>query len=203
MACVVILLTGLAHAEQAPPAPSAPAKDEFNFELGAPGEHKPSLVQDPAEKLRLQKLEERVKLRRKMLLTHQALGFITLGALLATNIIGTLHFEDKFNGDHTDIYKNAHLGLGIASSAVFAATAATALFAPNPYPKPIKFDTAFIHKASMAVAAACFVTQLILGPITAVSEGKLYQKDLALAHTVVGWSAFGFMSIGTVAYLIK
>src|SRR6478735_3984899 len=155
MACVLMLLTSLAHAEQAPPAPSAPAKDEFNFQLGAPGEQKPALVQDPAEKLKLQRLEGRVKVRRSMLIAHQVLGFITLGALAATNIIGTLHYVDKFAGDHDDRFKDAHLYLGIGTSVVFTAAASTALFAPNPYPKPIKFDTALLHKVSMAVAAAC------------------------------------------------
>jgi hypothetical protein len=207
MALVLLLASStVARAETPPPAAAAPAKpaDEFNFDLSQPGEQKTAVVQSEAEKLRLARLEKRVHLRRSMLLAHQVFGFTTLGVLAVTNIIGTLHWVDKFGGGpDDDRYKDAHLGLGIASTTLFATTAMLALFAPNPYPKPIKFDTAFIHKASMAIAAAAFVAQIILGPISSISDGKLYQKDLALAHTVVGWSAFGFMAVGTIAYMVK
>jgi hypothetical protein len=190
----------------APPTTTPPpttTKDEFNFELGLPGAQKPGVVQSEAEKLRLQRLENRVHLRRRMLLSHQIFGFITIGALAVTNIIGALLYYDKFSGTDTQEFQPAHLGLGIATSVVFATTASLALFAPNPYPKPIKFDTALVHKASMAVAAACFVAQLIMGPIASNAEGQLYEKDLALAHNVIGWTALGFMIAGTVAYMIK
>jgi hypothetical protein len=213
MALVLCLTTSLARAEapapSSPPAPaapsSAPAKpDEFNFELTPPGEKKPEVVQSEEEKLRMKRLENRVHLRRNMLLAHQAFGFATLAALLATDIIGTLHYVDKFGGGpDDDRYKDAHLYLGVSATALFTTTAMLALFAPNPYPKPIKFDLAFVHKASMAIAAACFLAQVIMGPISAVSDGKLYQKDLALAHNVIGWGAFGFMTLGTIAYMVK
>jgi hypothetical protein len=201
----VVLTISLARAEEPTPAPPPPApSDEFNFELTPPGESKPALVQSEAEKLRLARLEERVILRRKLLLAHQAVGFVTLGLLLATDVLGTLNWYDKFGGGgDTGKYYDWHFGLAMASTATFATSAALALFAPNPYPKPIKWDTALVHKLSMAIAAACFVTQIILGPISWAAEGKLYQKDLALAHTVVGWSAFGFMTIGTGAYIVK
>jgi len=205
MALVLLLATStLALAEEPPPA-APPAKDEFNFELTPPGEKAPpSVVQSDAEKLRLARLDKRVHLRRNMLVAHQVFGFITLAALAATDVIGTLHWVDKFGGGpDDDRYKDAHLYLGGTTTALFATTAMLALFAPNPYPKPIKFDAAFVHKASMAIAAACFLAQVILGPISAVSDGKLYQKDLALGHTVVGWGAFGFMAVGTLAYVVK
>jgi hypothetical protein len=213
MALVLLMLASTANAEEKPPAqqPAQPAQpaagsspSDFNFDLSKPGEEKTGVVQSEAEKLRLQKLENKVHLRRRMLIAHQAFGFATLAALAATDIIGTLHWVDKFGGGpDDDRYKDAHLGLGITTTALFTTTAFLALFAPNPYPKPIKFDTAFVHKASMAIAAACFVAQVIMGPLSSVSDGKLYQKNLALAHTVVGWGAFGFMTIGTVAYMVK
>jgi hypothetical protein len=214
MALVLMVLASTANAQEKQPAqppaqqPAQPATgsapSDFNFDLSKPGEEKNGVVQSEAEKLRLQKLEHKVHLRRRMLLAHQAFGFATLAALAATDIIGTLHYVDKFGGGpDDDRYKDAHLGLGITSTALFTTTALLALFAPNPYPKPIKFDTAFVHKASMAIAAACFVAQVIMGPLSAVSDGKLYQKNLALAHEVVGWGAFGFMTIGTIVYLVK
>ena len=40
-----------------------------------------------------------------------------------------------------------------------------------------------------------------MGPLMAVSDGKLYQKDMALAHLVIGYSAFAFMGAGTLAFV--
>jgi hypothetical protein len=207
-ALVVVARPENARAEQAAPAPSdggaPPNTSDFNFDLTKPGEAKPAVVPSPEEKLRLERLERRVHLRRKMLVWHQAFGFITLATLAAANILGTLAFEDKYgSGNDTQRFKNWHLGLGIGASATFATSAALALFAPNPYPKPVKLDLALLHKVSMAVAAACFVAQLIIGPIMADSDGKLYQRNLAVSHLTVGWAAFGFMSVGTIAYLVK
>lgn len=187
----------------APAATPAPAEqkpgDEFNFEL-APAPQKPNLLDDAAQR----KLESRVKLRRKLLTAHQALGFATLGLLAVANILGTLLYVDKYGGgtDTGDLYPY-HQIFAIGATATFTASAITALAAPNPYPKPIKFDSAFVHKASMAIAAACFVAQIILGPVAAHYEGTLIQKDLALAHLVTGWGAAAFMAVGTLAYVFK
>jgi hypothetical protein len=206
---VFLVLAISAHAQTPPdggaPPDAAPAAtptksgDEFNFEL-APAPAKPNLLDETAQR----KLESRVKLRRKLLTAHQALGFATLGLLAVANILGTLLYVDKYGGgtDTGDLYPY-HESFAIAAATTFTATAITALVAPNPYPKPIKFDAAFVHKASMAIAAACFVTQLILGPVTAHYEGTLMQKDLALAHLVTGWGAAVFMTVGTLAYVFK
>jgi hypothetical protein len=87
----------------------------------------------------LQKLERRVHLRRHMLFWHQILGFITLGALAATDIIGTLNYVDKFGGGNASgAFQQAHIGLAAGTTITFATTAALALFAPNPYPKALE-----------------------------------------------------------------
>jgi hypothetical protein len=211
-ALLLLLLTftgSVAHA-QAPtaatptpttPTTSAPSDKDLNFDLF--GDQKQRSPLDVArEKDRIAKLEREVRLRRTLLKWHQALGFVTLGALAATDIIGQLNYMDKYGGGNdTGTYYNAHLGLGIATTAVFATTGTLALAAPNPYPKPIKFDAALVHKVSMALAAAAFVTQIILGPITWSREGKLDQRDLATTHLVVGYAAFGFMAAGTLSYV--
>jgi hypothetical protein len=190
-----------AAAPAATAAPAAPAKsgDEFNFEL-TPAPTKPSLLDESAQR----KLESRVRLRRKLLTAHQALGFITLGLLAVTNILGTLLYVDKYGGG-TDSYNLHwyHVGFAIGATGTFTGAALTALFAPNPYPKPIKFDAAFVHKGSMALAAVCFVAQLILGPLSKYYEGQLFQRDIALAHLVTGWGAMGFMTAGTLAWVFK
>jgi cytochrome b561 len=184
------------------PAPQTKSSEEMNFDLFG-NEQKKSPLDEAREKERVAKLEKRVGLRRQLLQWHQALGFVTLGLLAITDIIGTLNYYDKYasNGVDTGKYSTWHEGLGIGTASLFGVTGILALAAPNPYPKPLKLDAALIHKVTMALATACFVAQVIMGPIMAVSDGKLYQRDLALAHVVIGWGAFGFMGAGTLAFV--
>jgi hypothetical protein len=173
----------------------------FDFDLG--GEHKKSPEEEAKEKAKLTKLEHDVSVRRKLLLSHQALGFATLAVFAAQLVIGQLHYQDKFGreGTDTDVYKNPHLALGITTATLFGATGIVALAAPNPYPKPIKFDAALVHKLCMAVAAAGMVTQIILGPISKTRDGYLDQRDYAVAHLVTGYTTFAFMSAGVLSYV--
>lgn len=186
----------------APAAPAASTGNDLNFDLFG-NEQKKSPLDEAREKARLAELERKVHLRRQLLVWHQALGFVTLAALAATDIVGQLNYDDKYTRSGTDTgrFATAHEGLGIGTTIAFGATGILALAAPNPYPKPLRFDAALVHKVAMAVATACFVTQVILGPITAVSDGKLYQRDLATAHLVTGYGAFAFMAAGVLAYV--
>jgi hypothetical protein len=148
--------------------------------------------------------DRRVQIRRAMLKTHQALGFITLGLLAASLVLGQLDYYDKYGGGgDTGRYLMAHAGLSGLTTLTFAATGITALAAPNPYPKPIRFDGALVHKLSMALATAGMLTQIILGPITATRDGQLDQRDYARVHLGIGWATFGFMAAGVLAYVFK
>jgi hypothetical protein len=139
-----------------------------------------------------------------MLKTHQALGFVTLGLLAATMVLGHLDYYDKYGGGgDTGRYLMAHGGLAGLATVTFATTGILGVAAPNPYPKPIRFDAALVHKLSMALATTAMLTQIILGPITATREGQLDQRDYARAHLGIGWASFGFMAAGTLAYVFK
>jgi hypothetical protein len=172
----------------------------FDFSLG---EKKKSPEQEAQEKEKNAKIDSSVKVRRRLLLTHQALGFATLAVFAAQLVIGQLHYQDKYGreGTYTNRFEEAHLALGITTATLFAGTGIAALAAPNPYPKPIKFDAALVHKLSMALAAAGMVTQIILGPITAHRDGKLDQRDFAVAHLAIGYTTFAFMSAGVLSYV--
>lgn len=217
-ALVLVLLTGAVAGAQQPqasptpatppgaavpsmPSPSAPPSD-FDFDLGG-GEKKPAAASPDSEQKRLAALERKVHLRRSLLKWHQALGFVTLAALAVTDIIGTLSYYDKYSADGSDTgrFSTYHEGLGIGTASLFGITGILALAAPNPYPKPIRADAALVHKLSMLMATACFAAQIVMGPIMAVSDGKLYQRDLALAHLVIGYGAFAFMGAGTLAFV--
>jgi hypothetical protein len=191
---------------QANPPPAGvtpPSSNEFNFELGEEKAKAKAPSEVAAEKERIAKLERKVHLRRSLLKWHQALGFATLGLLAVTDIIGTLNYYDKYdaNGIDTGKFSTWHEGLGISSASLFGITGILALAAPNPYPKPLKLDAALLHKLSMLMATACFAAQIIMGPIMAVSDGKLFQRDMAVAHLVIGWGAFAFMGVGTLAFV--
>ncbi|MFL5249285.1 MAG: hypothetical protein ACJ79V_15820, partial [Myxococcales bacterium] len=84
--------------------------------------------------------------------------------------------------------KTAHSISAYTTAGVFAATGLLAFLAPNPFEKPLRVDTVTMHKASMIVATAGMATQIILGIATAGKEGTPAQRDLALAHQIVGYT---------------
>lgn len=186
-----------------PPSTTSPTPSGADMSFDLFGEKTKTGPEEQAEKERIAKLERKVHLRRALLKWHQALGFATLAALAVTDIIGTLNYYDKYdaNGIDTGKFSTWHEGLGIGTTGLFGITGILALAAPNPYPKPIKLDAALLHKMSMLMAAICFTAQIVMGPIMAVSDGKLFQKDMAVAHLAIGWGAFAFMGVGTLAYV--
>jgi len=196
---MMCFLSATVRAED-PPPPKAP---DLNFNLF---EEKPKLT--PAEEAAKARHEadiaRKVALRRKLLVTHQALGFATLGLLAITLVLGTLNYVDKYGGGNdTGDYYTAHTVFAGMATTTFALTGILALVAPNPYPKPRRFDTAMLHKILMGLACAGFVAESILGPITASREGKLDQRAWALSHLVIGYGTFGFMGAGTLAFVFK
>lgn len=182
------------------PAAAAPAGADLNFDLLDDGA-KPAgpTPEQLAAGLRIEKL---AKIRRPMLTTHQALGFSTLAVMTANLVIGHLNYYDQYqSGNFTGRFEKAHLGLSISTSVLFGTTGLLGLFAPNPYPKPIRFDTALVHKLSMIMATAGMVTQVIMGPVAVSREGRLNQANIALGHVITGYATWAFMAAGTLAYV--
>ncbi len=202
-----------AKAAEVPAGPSAAApavqdreapKANLDFDaFGDSDKPKPDAAQAQAQLQKSLKIERQSKRRRNMLLAHQTLGFATLAGLLATCVVGQLNYYDKYqSGDFTGRYQDAHLYLSATTSVLFTTTGLLALLAPNPYPKPLKFDTVMVHRVAMAMATAGMVTQIILGSLTATTQvGKLDQPTLALAHVVTGYATLGFMTVGTLSLL--
>lgn len=211
-ACMLLLicLVPAAQAQEANTSSAAPAaaksaapgsSGDLNFELF---DDKPAdtAAQTQQQVQKMLTIEHQARLRRRMLTAHQAFGFSTLAVFAATLVIGQLNYQDKYvNGDFSGRYELAHLGLGTATAAMFTTTGLLALFAPNPYPKKYRFDTAMVHRVAMALATAGMVTQMVLGPIIDTHAGRLDQPRLALGHLVVGYASFAFMLTGTLAYV--
>ena len=201
LALATCLCAGAAAAERAPrlallqqpvqqqPQPSRPEDD---FELLPP--EKPP---DAAAVARQAELSRTLSTRRQILRLHQLGGFATLATMTATVIVGQLNYMDKYGGGgDTGKYRLTHQVLAYSTSGVFAATGLLALFAPSPFDKPLRFDTATLHKAAMLVATTGMVAQVVLGMVTAKSEGKVSQRDFALAHQIVGYTTLAATAAG-------
>jgi len=156
----------------------------------------PEKAPDPQEQ---KALEQKLALRRKMLQLHQLGGFITLGTVSATVIVGQLDYADKYGGGgDTGKWHVLHRWMGFGTLAIFAATGSLSVFAPSPLEKRIRLDTATIHKAAMFTAAAGMLALAILGPIIASKEGQISQRDWALAHQIVGYTTLAATATGAV-----
>lgn len=179
-------------AQSAPAQAVSPAPPSDDFEL-LPPEKAP----DPAEVARGRELSRELSQRRSMLQLHQLGGFATVGAMVATAVVGQLNYNDKYGGGgYSGRYIVTHRWLGIGTTALFAATGLLAVLAPSPLPKESRLDTVTLHKVAMVVAAAGIVAQIILGPITASKEGQPSQRDFALAHQVIGYTTLAATATG-------
>jgi len=180
---------------ETPGTPStSPPKAADDFDLLAP--EKPV---DPAQRALEQGLQSDLNLRRTMLQLHQIGGFATIASLSATVVLGQLNYGDKYGGGgDTGKYRSAHSILAYSSAGIFAATGLLALFAPSPFDKPLRLDTATLHKVSMAVATAGMAAEIVLGILTASKEGKISQRDLALTHQIIGYTTLAATTTGFV-----
>ncbi|MCC6809464.1 MAG: hypothetical protein IT381_18695 [Deltaproteobacteria bacterium] len=178
-------------------APTEVKKDDLDFDLL--GETKPLSAE---EKLKNEEIAKASKTRRAVLQTHTALGFVLLGVLATNTLLGTLNYWDKFaGGGFTQRFELAHRISWITATAVFATQAGLALFAPDPFPKPGRWDTARVHRILMTSAAVGMGAQIVLGLITAFRYGNLDQRDLARAHLAIGYVTYGLAAAGAITWL--
>lgn len=139
-----------------------------------------------------------------MLTAHLIVGYTLLGVLGATEVLGTLNYYDHFGGGgYHDTYNGLHEGFAIASTAIFAAQAGLAIFAPDPYPKPGGWNSARFHRIAEIMASVGMVTEIALGPISETRYGKLDQRDFAAAHLVIGYITYAFVVGGVLAWLAQ
>ncbi len=168
--------------------PATPA-DDFNFlETTKP---------DAAALAHQAQVEREIARRRGMLQLHQVLGIATLASLGTTVILGQLNYQDRYlgGGDKGTFYK-WHVGFSIGTSALFATTGLLGLLAPVPFEKKLQLDTATLHRSAMALATLGMAAELVLGVTTARHEGFMSQRDFALTHQIIGFTAFGAMAAG-------
>lgn len=199
----ILLFTPAALADNGPSAPPAPAdaplrKQDSNLDFNLLSEP----AKNPATTAPSAELVYEVAHRRRMLQLHQALGFATLASLAATDIVGQLNLNDKYGGGGvTNQYELLHIGLATLTLGLFTSVAALGIFAPTPYPKPLQWDTALVHKLFMSVAALGMLTQVVLGILASAHEGSVSQTNFVTWHQVSGYVSLGAMAGGATVLL--
>ena len=89
--------------------------------------------------------EKELKLRRGMLVTHQVLGFATLGGMIGQGIVGSRLYNAT--GNNYSKLKDVHEGLGAFVNITYSTTAVMSLFAPPPLiNRDKKISAIRIHK---------------------------------------------------------
>jgi len=187
----------------AAPAPVLPDKPAgLDFEFFEPEKGALSSADSAAKNVQFSELSQK---RRHRLETHQFLGLTTWAFMAASCIVGQLNYHDLYGGGSgRGAYQMPHRLLVYSTAGLFTATGIYALLAPQPYKKPLKFDTGFVHRVAAIAATAGMLTEVVLGFITARtadSGNSSGIKQMATVHDVVGWTTFGFMTIAGTAWL--
>jgi hypothetical protein len=138
-----------------------------------------------------------------MLKTHQALGLATWALLAATVTIGQLDYNQLYGGGGgSRKWQSAHTILVISTSTAFLGTGILAILAPKPYPKPLRFDTALVHRIAAAGATLGMLTEIGLGFFTHLRSqaGNPHElQTLARTHQIIGYSTLVLLTVaGTV-----
>jgi hypothetical protein len=172
---------------------------DFDFFPGQPGKADPLQANNTAE------MTERIHRRRWMLKTHQLLGMTTWALMAGTVTVGQLNYNDLYGGHRgTGKWQTPHRVLVVSTSALFAATATFAIFAPQPFAKPLQFDTGLIHRIAVIGASAGMITEGLLGWATThqANAGNPHElRTMARVHQIVGYSTFGLLTIAGTVWL--
>jgi len=138
-----------------------------------------------------------MKLRRKLLTAHQAVGLGLVALQLGTTAVGQLNYRDKFGTPaNTGKWRVPHAALAYATTAVFALNGALAIAAPAPVKREWRLDRAMVHRISMFTAAAGMAAQVGLGVYTASREGYVNQRDMAKTHLYIGYGTLAALLTG-------
>jgi hypothetical protein len=128
-----------------------------------------------------------LKLRRTMLVTHQVLGMLTLGGMIAQGIVGAKLYH--YSGDNYDGLKNTHEALGTAVAISYFTTASMSLFAP---PKMLNerkgYSSIKLHKGLAMIHFTGMITTLVLGNQL---ENNPNNMNLKAWHRAAAFTTFG------------
>lgn len=124
--------------------------------------------------------QKELKIRRTMLVAHQAMGFLTLGAMAAQGVVGSKLYNGNYN------IKDTHEALAAAINVGYYTTASLSLFAP---PKMLDerkgYSSIKVHKALAIVHfTGMLATNILAGQLESNPDLKPYHR--AAAFTTFG-----------------
>lgn len=135
-----------------------------------------------------EKRQNELKLRRTMLITHQVMGFVTLGGMVAQGIVGA----KLYNGNNN--LKGTHEALAAGVNFAYFATASLSLFAP---PKMINerkgFSSIKLHKALAVVHLSSMIAVNVLAGLIENNP------NLRPYHRAAAYTAFGSFAASMIA----
>jgi hypothetical protein len=135
--------------------------------------------------------EKELKLRRGMLVTHQVLGFATLGGMIGQGIVGSRLYNAMGN-DYSKL-KDVHEGLGAFVNITYSTTAVMSLFAPPPLiNRDKKISAIRIHKWLSVVHMSSMIATNILA-------GKAGDPKFKPYHRAAAYTAFASYAAAVIA----
>ena len=134
-----------------------------------------------------EKRMKELKVRRTMLVTHQILGMLTFGGMIAQGIVGVKLYN--YSGNNYESLKNTHQALGTAVAISYFSTAAMSLFAP---PKMLNerkgYSSIKLHKGLAMLHLTGMITTLVLGAQLEENPNNLNLKSW---HRAAAFTTFG------------
>ena len=135
-----------------------------------------------------------IELRRKMLITHQVLGYVTLASMIAQGIIGgKLYNCDNCNSREYNQIKNAHETMAGVVNVSYFSGAALSLFAPPPLINRTEkgLSSARAHKWLASIHFSAMVATNLL------ADGASESQTGRNLHRIAAYSAFGSFATAT------
>lgn len=134
-----------------------------------------------------EKRQNELKVRRAMLVTHQALGFATLGGMIAQGIVGAKLYKGNYDT------KGAHEALAVGVNIGYFTTAGLSMFAP---PKMLNerkgYSSIKLHKAlSIIHLSSMIATNILAGQLES-------HPDLRPYHRAAAFTAFGSFALAMI-----
>ena len=135
-----------------------------------------------------------IELRRKMLITHQVLGYVTLASMIAQGIIGgKLYNCDNCNSREYNQIKNAHETMAGVVNVSYFSGAALSLFAPPPLINRTEkgLSSARAHKWLASIHFSAMVATNLL------ADGASESQTGRNLHRIAAYTAFGSFATAT------
>ncbi|MBN2236128.1 MAG: hypothetical protein JW729_01125 [Bacteroidales bacterium] len=131
-----------------------------------------------------EKRQRELKLRRTMLVTHQVMGFVTLGGMVAQGIVGAKLYNGKTN------LKGTHEALAAGVNIGYFTTTSLSLFAP---PKMVNerkgYSSIKLHKALAIIHLSSMIaTNILAGQVES-------NPNLTPYHRAAAFTAFGSFAV--------